>query len=116
VSTTSVSFRFAFFDELGITVERVMTDNAKNYTVSAAFQAALGDRRHKTTRHYRPQTNGKAERFNRTLLDEWAYARVFNSNDERTATLDDWLRDYNWTRAHSALGNHPPASRLPSTT
>lgn len=107
---------FAFFDELGITVERVMTDNAKNYTLSAAFQAALGDRRHKTTRPYRPQTNGKAERFNRTLLEEWAYDRVFTSNDERAGTLDDWLRDYNWKRAHSSLGNHPPASRLPSTT
>lgn len=107
---------FAFFDELGISVERVMTDNAKNYTVSAAFQAALGNRRHKTIRPYRPQTNGKAERFNRTLLEEWAYARVFNTNDERSGTLEDWLRDYNWTRAHSALGNHPPASRLPSTT
>jgi len=107
---------FAFFEGLGITVERVMTDNAKNYTLSAAFQTALGDRRHKTTRPYRPQTNGKAERFNRTLLEEWAYDRVFTSNDERAGTLDDWLRDYNWTRAHSSLGNHPPASRLPSTT
>ena len=108
---------FAFYDQLGSTVERVMTDNAKNHTVSAAFQAALGDRRYKTTRRYRPQTNGKAERFDRTLLDEWAYARVFDSgNDERPATLNDWLTDDNWVRTHSALGNHPPASRLPSTT
>jgi transposase InsO family protein len=107
---------FAFFAELGITVERVMTDNAKNYTLSRDFQAALGDRKHKTTRPYRPQTNGKVERFNRTITGEWAYARAFTSNAERLATLDDWLFDYNWHRAHSALGNNPPSSRLPSTT
>jgi transposase InsO family protein len=107
---------FEFFAELGITVERVMTDNAKNYTLSKDFQAALGERKHKTTRPYRPQTNGKVERFNRTLTGEWAYARAFTSNAERLATLDDWLFDYNWHRAHSALGNNPPASRLPSTT
>lgn len=111
-----VTDAFAFFTELGITVERVMTDNAKNYTLSRDFQAALGDRKHKTTRPYRPQTNGKVERFNRTLTGEWAYARAFTSNAERLSTLDDWLIDYNWHRAHSALGNQPPASRLPSTT
>ena len=107
---------FAFFAELGINVERVMTDNAKNYTLSRDFQAALGERSHKTTRPYRPQTNGKAERFNRTLLDEWAYTRAFTSNDERLGTLQAWVTDYNWNRTHSSLGNHPPASRLPSTT
>jgi transposase InsO family protein len=111
-----VTDAFAFFDQLGINVERVMTDNAKNYVLSQAFQTALGDRAHKRIRPHRPQTNGKAERFNRTLLEEWAYARVFNSNDERASTLDDWLHDYNWQRAHSALANNPPISRLPSTT
>ena len=117
--TTCAAFltdALAFFAELGITVERVMTDNAKNYTLSRDFQAALGDRSHKTTRPYRPQTNGKAERFNRTLLDEWAYTRAFTSNDERLGTLQAWITDYNWKRTHSSLGNHPPASRLPSTT
>jgi transposase InsO family protein len=117
--TTCAAFltdAFAFFDQLGISIERVMTDNAKNYVLSHAFQAALGDRRHKRIRPHRPQTNGKAERFNRTLLEEWAYARVFNSNDERAATLANWVRDYNWERAHSSLGNHPPISRLRSTT
>ena len=107
---------FEFYAELGITVQRVMTDNAKNYVLSRAFQEALGDRTHKRIRPHRPQTNGKVERFNRTLTSEWAYAQVFNSNDERSATLDAWVRDYNWNRTHSGIGNHPPASRLPSTT
>ena len=111
-----VTDAFGFYDQLGISVERVMTDNAKNYTISAAFQAALGDRAHKRTRPRRPQTNGKAERFNRTLTSEWAYARVFTSNKERANTLDEWVHDYNWNRAHSGIGNHPPMSRLPSTT
>jgi transposase InsO family protein len=104
------------FAALGIVVERVMTDNAKNYTLSKKFQAALGDRRHVLTRPHRPQTNGKAERFNRTLLDEWAYARPYTSNDERLTALTTWLTDYNWHRPHSGIANHPPASRLPSTT
>jgi transposase InsO family protein len=107
---------FVFFDQLGVTVERVMTDNAKNYVISRAFQAALDGRKHQRIRPHRPQTNGKVERFNRTLTSEWAYARVYNSNDERSATLDEWVRDYNYNRTHSGIGNHPPASRLPSTT
>lgn len=107
---------FAFFAELGITVERVMTDNAKNYVLSRDFQAALGDRAHKRIRPYRPQTNGKVERFNRTLLDEWAYVRAYDTNTERLETLQPWVSDYNWQRTHSSLGNRPPASRLPSTT
>jgi transposase InsO family protein len=71
---------------------------------------------HKVTRPYRPQTNGKAERFNRTMLDEWAYQRPYGSNRERLDALTLWLEDYNWHRPHSAIGNHPPAARLPSTT
>jgi transposase InsO family protein len=105
-----------FFASHGVTIERVMTDNAKNYVTSRAFQAALGDRRHVRTRPRRPQTNGKAERFNRTMLTEWGYARPYTSNDERLQALTDWLEDYNWHRPHSGIGNHPPATRLPSTT
>ena len=101
------------FAELGVEIERVMTDNAKNYTVSTLFRAALGSVRHLTTRPYRPQTNGKAERFNRTLADEWAYQRAYQTNAERTEALADFLIDYNYERTHSGIGNRPPASRLP---
>jgi len=101
------------FAELGVEIERVMTDNAKNYTLSKLFRAALGSVRHLTTRPYRPQTNGKAERFNRTLADEWAYQRAYQTNAERTEALADFLIDYNYERTHSGIGNRPPASRLP---
>ena len=103
----------AEFARLGVEVERVMTDNARNYTVAKVFQRALGRARHLTTRPYRPQTNGKAERFNRTLADEWAYQRAYQTNAERTEALADFLIDYNYERTHSAIGNRPPASRLP---
>ena len=61
---------------------------------------------------YHPQLNGKVERFNRTLVQEWAYVRPYDTNDERTAALDTWLHLYNHHRAHSALGGHPPISRV----
>ncbi|MGH9020332.1 MAG: IS481 family transposase [Acidimicrobiales bacterium] len=98
---------------VGVSVEAVMTDNAKNYTLAKVFKAALGSARHLTTRPYRPQTNGKAERFNRTLADEWAYDPPYRSNDERTAALAAFVIDYNYTRTHSGIGHKPPASRLP---
>ncbi len=98
----------------GVIVHRVLTDNAKSYRVGAAWTAAcdeLGVAR-RFIRPGRPWTNGKAERFNRTLQTEWAYARPWACNDDRTAALDSWLEHYNTARSHSALGGHPPISRL----
>jgi len=99
-----------FFAAHGITVEAVLTDNAKNYT-GLDFTDALAGIEHRRIRPYRPQTNGKVERFNRTLLDEWAYVRVYDSDDERIAALDDWLHLYNHHRGHTAIGG-PPISRV----
>ena len=95
-------------------IERVMTDNAMTYRRSHAWRQALAEigARAVFTRSYRPQTNGKAERFNRTLLDEWAYARPFTSNSDRAAALPTWLHTYNHHRTHTALGGHPPISRI----
>ncbi|MEU1667053.1 IS481 family transposase [Streptomyces sparsogenes] len=105
----------AFFAAAGIDhIERVLTDNAWPYRKSFAWRQALTDlgAAGKLTRAYRPQTNGKVERFNRTLLDEWAYLRPYTSNAERTAALADFLHTYNHHRCHTALGGHPPISRL----
>jgi transposase InsO family protein len=101
----------AFFATCGIDrIERVLTDNAWPYRKSHAWRQALEDldAAGKHTRTYRPQTNGKVERFNRTLLDEWAYLRPYTSNTDRTAALADFLHTYNHHRCHTALGGHPP--------
>ncbi len=105
----------AYFSSVGITVERVLTDNGAAYR-SRAFAAALAAAgvRHKRTRAYRPQTNGKVERFNRTLLNEWAYAKLYRSESARRAALPRWLHIYNHHRSHTALGGKPPASRVPN--
>jgi transposase InsO family protein len=105
-----------WFAEHGITVERVLTDNARNYVDSRVFQTALGDITHSRIRPRRPQTNGKVERFNRTLLDEWAYVRVYRSDHARTQALTRWLHLYNHHRTHTALGGQAPmtlVSNLP---
>ena len=105
----------AFFTNVGITVERILTDNGMTYR-SHLFAAALAEThvRHKRTRYYRPQTNGKVERFNRTLLAEWAYAKTYRSESARRAALPRWLHLYNHHRTHTALGGRPPASRVPN--
>jgi transposase InsO family protein len=100
-----------FFTDHAITVEAVMTDNARNYTTSRAFQQAIAGIEHRRIRSRRPQTNGKVERFNRTLVDEWAYARVYTSNSQRTRALDRFLHTYNHHRGHTALGGEPPITR-----
>lgn len=102
----------AFFTEHGITVLRVLTDNGSCYR-SHAFRDALGvGVQHKFTRPYRPQTNGKVERFNRTLAAEWAYARPYGSESERTATYQAWLHEYNHHRAHGGIGGLSPINRV----
>ena len=102
------------FADAGIQVERVLTDNAWNYRRSSDFAAVA--KKHtialKHTRPYRPQTNGKAEAWNKTLQREWAYRRPYSSEEERLEALVPFLHDYNFVRPHTALGNHPPASRL----
>ena len=104
----------AWFARQGVRIERVMTDNARNYVDSRDFQAALADlrARHKRTRYHRPQTNGKSERFNRTLLDEWAYVRPYASNTERLLALPDFVDRYNNHRPHTSLNGIPPMAAL----
>jgi transposase InsO family protein len=104
----------AHLASLGITVTRVLTDNGSCYR-SGDFAAALGaDIAHKRTRPYRPQTNGKVERVNRTMLEEWAYARAYCSEDERVADFSTWLHTYNHHRPHSSLKGKSPADRVPN--
>jgi transposase InsO family protein len=105
---TALEVAAAEFARLGIRIERVLTDNGANYKLQ--FDAAV-DRlgaRHKRTRRYRPQTNGKAERLIKTLLDEWAYTRPYRTNEERAAALPLFVNFYNRRRPHTALGGRSP--------
>jgi transposase InsO family protein len=105
-----------FFRRHGVRVERVMTDNGSSFR---SFRYAKALRRlkikHLRTRPYTPKTNGKAERFVQTSLREWAYARAYNTSDERAADLPIWLHRYNWHRPHRSLRSKPPISRLAQT-
>lgn len=119
-ASTAVSFLrrcLGFYRAHGVQVERVMTDNGSAY-VSAVFSLACRTLRikHSRTRPYRPRTNGKAERFIRTMLAEWAYAAIYGSSRERTLALSSWLERYNTTRRHGALGHRPPLARLRELT
>jgi transposase InsO family protein len=107
----------AFFERHGMPVEQLLTDNGSPYrsSVHAIACRTLGVR-HLRTRAYRPQTNGKAERFIRTMLGGWAYGAIYRDSRERTAALDGWLFHYNHHRKHSALGHKPPIARLNERT
>ena len=103
----------AWFAAHGVIVERVMTDNGKCYT-GRLFNATLDEHRisHRYTRPYRPQTNGKVERFNRTLLEEWAYVRTYTCDAARNRAFQTWIHRYNHHRGHTALRGHPPITRV----
>jgi transposase InsO family protein len=102
----------AFYAGLGITVTRVMTDNGSCYR-SRLFNDTLGEQiKHKYTRPYRPQTNGKIERFHRTLAFEWAYAHHYDSDAARAAAYQAWIHHYNHHRPHTSIGGKPPIERV----
>ncbi len=119
-ATTAITFlrrAVAFFARHGIQVERLITDNGSAYRSTLhAVACRTMNIRHLRTRPYRPQTNGKAERFIRTLLGGWAYGALYRNSTERTAALDAWLDYYNHHRKHSALGHKPPIARLTERT
>jgi len=102
-----------FYRRHGISIQRLMTDNGGAYrsTLHALACRTLGIR-HLRTRAYRPQTNGKAERFIRTMLAGWAYGAIYSSSRERTAALDGWLFTYNHHRPHRSIGRQAPITRL----
>jgi transposase InsO family protein len=115
-ATTAIAFlrrALAFFKRHGMRVQELLTDNGSAYrsTVHAIACRTLGIR-HLRTRPHRPQTNGKAERFIRTLLSGWAYGAIYRNSQERTAALDGWLWTYNHRRPHQAIGRQPPINRL----
>jgi transposase InsO family protein len=115
-ASTAIAFlrrAVAFYASYGIRTQRVLTDNGSAYrsTAHAIACRTLGIR-HLRTRPYRPQTNGKAERFIRTMLEGWAYGAIYRSSTQRTQALDGWLWHYNHRRAHAALSRQTPVQRL----
>jgi transposase InsO family protein/transposase len=119
-ATTVVAFlrrAVAFYARHGIAVQQLLTDNGPGYrSMVHALACRALKIRHLRTRAYRPQTNGKAERFIRTMLGGWAYGAIYRNSRERTAALDGWLWHYNNRRRHSALGHQPPIARLNERT
>lgn len=115
---SAVSFLRAavtYYANLGISVRQLLTDNGSAFR-STLFKAACVDLgiKHRFTRAYRPQTNGKAERFIQSALREWAYGHAYQNSSERTRALDHWNHHYNWHRPHHGIGLQPPMSRLPA--
>ena len=112
-ATAFLQRALAWYGRLGVSVQRVMTDNGSAYR-SKLFAKALSQAgaKHIRNRPYTPKTNGKAERFIQTSLREWAYAKPYASSDQRTAAIGPWTDSYNLNRPHSALGHQPPIKRL----
>jgi len=112
-AVTHLRAAVGWFASMGVTVARVMTDNGSCYK-SRAFKTACAELglRHIRTKPYTPKTNGKAERFIQTALREWAYARAYETSDQRAADLPVWTHLYNWHRPHAALKSKPPISRI----
>jgi transposase InsO family protein len=106
----------AYYRGLGVRVQRLLTDNGSAFR-SKAFRHACAELqiKHKFTRAYRPQTNGKAERFIQSALREWAYAYAYQNSAQRTEALEDWMHHYNWHRPHQGIGGLAPMARLPKT-
>jgi transposase InsO family protein len=119
-ASTAIGFlrrALAFYRGHGVRVQRVMTDNGSAYRSTSHALACRALRlRHLRTRPYRPRTNGKAERFIRTLLAGWAYGTIYRDSHQRTTALSVWLDHYNYRRPHGALSHQPPASRLAQLT
>jgi len=114
-ATTAAGFlrrAVSFHRRYGIHVEAILSDNGPAYRSATHALACRRLRiKHLRTRPYRPQTNGKAERFIRTMLAGWAYGAIYRTSNERTAALDGWLWHYNHRRRHSAIGHQPPITR-----
>jgi len=112
-ATAFLKAAVAYYNRLGITVARVMTDNGSCYR-AFEFRNACRDLglKHIRTKPYTPKTNGKAERFIQTALREWAYAQAYSSSEHRAAALPLWLHRYNWHRPHASLDAKPPISRI----
>lgn len=117
-SATFMARAIDWFAEHGIAIQAVMTDNHFSYDNSTAFRQILSEAniRHVRIRPRRPQVNGKVERFNRTLLEEWAYARLFTRNQDRRRALQRWLHGYNYHRTHTAIGGIPLIERIDNLT
>jgi transposase InsO family protein len=112
--TAFISRALIWFADHGITAQRLMTDNAWAYTHNRSLRELLAAReiKHLTTRPYRPQTNGKVERFHQTMQREWGYGMNYRSHQHRNQALPHWLHHYNHQRPHSSIGNRPPISRV----
>jgi transposase InsO family protein len=112
--TGFVERALAFYAEHGVTAKRLMTDNGFSYVRNRSLRELLTQRgiRHLTTEPYRPQTNGKVERFHQTMGREWAYGLSYRSHRQRNQALPHWLDHYNTRRPHSSLGGRPPISRV----